>query len=109
LAARRIAEAQLFIQSHYYEPQLSVRTIADTLGFSASHLGFIFRKSTGTTLHQALIGVRLRRASDLLNRTTLSVKEIAAMTGWCNQLYFSAAFKKRYGVSPSSFRSADSK
>lgn len=102
--ARRITEAQLHLQSHYCEAKLSVETVATAIGLSASHLGFIFRKSTGHTLHQALIELRLRRATDLLIRTTLSIKEIAALTGWSNQFYFCAAFKKRHRMAPSTFR-----
>jgi AraC-like DNA-binding protein len=105
LDARRVAEVQIFLHSHYYEPELSVTTVAAAVGLSASHLGFLFRKTTGLTLHQALIDLRLRRASDLLTRTPLSIKEIAAMTGWSNQLYFSAAYRRRHGRPPSAGRS----
>lgn len=106
LDARRVAEVQLFLQSHYYEPDLSLKTVAHALGLSASHLGALFQKTTGHTLHQTLINLRLNRATDLLARTTLSVKEIAAMTGWSNQLYFSAAYRRRHGHPPTAVRSA---
>lgn len=103
--ARRVAEVQLFLQSHYYEPDLSIQTVAHAVGLSASHLGALFQKTTGHTLHQTLINLRLNRATDLLARTTLSVKEIAAMTGWSNQLYFSAAYRRRHGHPPTAIRS----
>lgn len=104
LDARRVAKAQLFLQSHYFQPTLSVDTVAAALGLSASHFGVLFQKTTGSTLHQALIDLRLRRATDLLKRTTLSIKEIATMTGWSNQLYFSAACHRRLGCPPSALR-----
>ena len=102
--ARRATEARIYLQSHYCEANLSAGTIATALGISASHLRFLFRETTGRTLHHTLIDLRLRRATDLLRLTTFSIKEIAAMTGWGHQLYFSAAFKKRHHGSPSSFR-----
>jgi AraC-like DNA-binding protein len=105
LDARRVAQAQLFLQSHYYEPTLSVETVAAAQGLSASHLGALFQKTTGHALHQTLIDLRLRRATDLLTRTTFSIKQIAAMTGWSNQLYFSAAYRRRHGRPPSAVRS----
>lgn len=104
LDARRVAEAQSYLQSHYYEPSLSVETVAKAVGLSASHLGALFRKTTGHTLRQTLIDLRLRRATDLLTRTTFSIKQIAAMTGWSNQLYFSAAYRSRHGHPPSAAR-----
>lgn len=104
LDARRVAEAQSYLQSHYYEPNLSVETVAEAVGLSASHLGALFQKTTGHTLHQTLIDLRLQRATALLTRTTLSIKEIATMTGWSNQLYFSAAYRRRHGHPPSAAR-----
>ncbi|MEI8078240.1 MAG: helix-turn-helix domain-containing protein [bacterium] len=104
--ARRVAEAQIHLQSHYYEPMLSVETVAVAVGLSASHLGAIFRKTTGHTLHQTLVNLRFRRANDLLTRTTRSIKEIAALTGWSNQLYFSVAYRRRHGQPPSAVRLA---
>jgi len=106
LDARRVAEAQLYLQSHYYESTLSVETVATALNLSASHLGALFRKITGQTLYQTLIELRLRRATDLLSRTAFSIKEIATLTGWSNQLYFSAAYHRHYGQSPSAVRLA---
>ena len=104
LDARRVAEAQFYLQSHYDEPRLSVQTVATALDLSASHLGALFRRTTGHTLHHALLDLRLRRATDLLRRTTYSIKEIAMLTGWSNQLYFSAAYHRRYGQSPTAVR-----
>ena len=80
--------------------------VAGALRLSAVHLGFLFRKMTGRTLHQALIDLRLRRATDFLTRSTFSIKEIAALTGWSNQLYFSAAYRRHYGRPPSAVRLA---
>lgn len=104
LDEQRVAEAQLFIEAHYLDPAFSVKTLATALGLSPSHLGSIFRKTTGRTLHQTLIDLRLRRATDLLVGTTLSVKEIAAKTGWSTQFYFSAVYSRRNGQSPSAVR-----
>jgi len=106
LDVRRVAETQLFLQSHYYDPTLSVETVAAAQGVSASHLGALFQKSTGHSLYQTLIDLRLRRATELLTRTSFSIKQIATMTGWSNQLYFSAAYRRRHGHPPSAVRSA---
>ncbi len=102
--ARQVAAAQLFLQSNYYEPTLTIQTVAKSLGISASHLSTLFKTTTGQTLHKTLIDVRLRRARALLTGSTYSIKEIAALTGWSNQLYFSAAHRQRYGHPPSAVR-----
>jgi transcriptional regulator GlxA family with amidase domain len=102
--ARQVAEAQLFLQSQYYQPTLTIKTVAEAQGISASHLSTLFSKITGKTLHKTLVDIRLRRARALLTSSSYSIKEIAALTGWSNQLYFSAAHRQRYGHPPSAVR-----
>lgn len=102
--ARRVTEALDYLQSHYFESGLSLGQIASAVGLSPSHLSALVRKTTGQTLHRALIDLRLRRALVLLASTAHSIKEIAALTGWSHQLYFSSAVRKRYGRPPSALR-----
>jgi len=106
LDIRRVAEARLFLMGHYHDSDLTVETVAAAVGLSASHLQTLFKKVTGYTPHQMIIDLRMRRANDLLAGTNLTVKEIAAMTGWGSQLYFSAAYHRRHGHSPSAARIA---
>jgi AraC-like DNA-binding protein len=47
---------------------------------------------------------RLSRACHLLNRTTLSVKEIAEELAYSSQFYFARRFKRYQGMSPTSYR-----
>ncbi len=49
---------------------------------------------------------RLRRARKLLETTDLSISEIADSAGLANIQYFSARFRKTYGISPSAYRAA---
>lgn len=109
LGIRRVSEARLFLMGHYHDPELTVETVAAAVGLSASHLQTLFKKITGYTPHQMLIDLRMRRANDLLADTNLNVKEIAAMTGWGSQLYFSTAYRRRHGHSPSAARLAAKK
>ena len=109
LSIRRVAEARLFLVSHYHDPNVTVESVAAAVGFSTSHLQTVFKKVTGYTPHQLLIDLRMRRAKDLLTNTNLSVKEIAAMTGWTSQLYFSAAYHRRHGHAPSVARMTNDK
>ena len=48
--------------------------------------------------------MRLNRAKVLLRETSLSVEDIGTSVGFSSLVYFSAAFQKRLGVSPSSLR-----
>ena len=101
---RRVSEALFFLHSNYYEANLSLPQVAAAVGLSVSRLSGIFRKTTGRSVRQTLIDIRLRRAMSLIKQSRYSMKEISDLTGWGNQLYFSAAFRKRYACPPSSFR-----
>lgn len=102
-AERRANMALAYLESHCHEADLTVERLASALGISASHIANLFRRATGRSVHRALLDIRFRRAESLLRRGDLSIKEVSALTGWSNQLYFSAAFRKRYGIPPSAF------
>ncbi len=64
----------------------------------------LFKAQTGFSPHAYVLEMRLNRAKALLRETSLSVEEIGGAVGFSSLAYFSAAFQKRTGVSPSSFR-----
>lgn len=101
---RKVNQALAMLHSEYYKPKLNLGQIASAVRVSPPRLAFLFKKTTGRTLHQTLISIRLKRAQELLREGALSVKETAALTGWSNQLYFSSAFRKQNGYPPSRAR-----
>lgn len=107
IGKRRVTEALSYLQSHYYQPDLTIAGVAAVVGMSSSHLSNLFRQVTGRSVRQTLIDIRLRRALALLQGEAHSIKEIAALTGWNNQLYFSTAFRRRYRRPPSNCRSGE--
>ena len=48
-----------------------------------------------------LIRIRMEKAKLLLKKTDLKMYEIASRVGYDNPAYFSVAFKRYYGKSPS--------
>lgn len=101
---RSVTQALAILQQHYYDQNLDVQSIAEKVGLSPTHLSALFRETTGKPIHQTLIDIRMRHATELLKNTDYSIKEIAALTGWRNQLYFSSAYRRTYGISPSAER-----
>jgi AraC-like DNA-binding protein len=101
------ARAEAILHREYYRSELDVAAVARMVGLSASQLARLFKRRTGRSLHQTLIGIRLRRAQELLRDPALSIKEVAALTGWSNQLYFSSAFRACHGVAPTQARRRD--
>ena len=60
----------------------------------------------GTSLQDLKDDVHRRRATDLLVRTSLTIKQIAARTGFVNNKSFARAFKSWTGSTPTDFREA---
>ena len=71
---------------------------------TASTLQRGFAKHVGMSPKQYLTQLRMNRALELLADNELSVKEISLACGFVDEKYFSRAFKKKYGCSPSQMR-----
>ncbi len=67
-----------------------------------------FIELIGSTPQEFLIQQRLTSAAELLRLTNLPIKNVADQCGYPNQLHFSQAFKKYYGVSPKEWRRQNS-
>ena len=92
-----------YLQNNYSK-KLNLKEIAADFGISPSGLILKFRKSTGILPMRHLINIRIKKAKHLLVDTSLPLSEIAELTGFENGYYFSTAFKKEVGVSPSEYR-----
>jgi AraC-like DNA-binding protein/quercetin dioxygenase-like cupin family protein len=75
-------------------------------GFSAQHLNRTFRRLLGVTPLQYLARMRMENAAALLGDGRWTVRAIAAKCGFEDQYYFSRAFKRHFGRSPSQHRDA---
>ena len=98
-----IKEALAFIENHYME-EITVEDIAGSSGLNRSYFGKLFRESVGKKPQEFLIDYRMAKACTLLKMNRYTIGEIGAAVGYPNQLHFSRAFKKVYGVSPKIWR-----
>lgn len=99
-----IKEALTFIEQNF-QNDISIEDIADSCGLNRSYFGKIFHDSIGKSPQEFLINYRMTKAAELLKLTSLSIADIGNAVGYPNQLHFSRAFKKIYGISPRNWRS----
>ncbi len=93
-----------YISANYSRP-IQVSDIAEWAHYNPVYINRLFKKSTGHTVHEYLCEYRLNVSAELLATLNVTVIEIAAMCGFCNLHYFSRCFKKRFGLSPTQWKS----
>lgn len=81
----------------------SVEELARTARMSRAHFSREFKRVTGLAPYEFVTDHALRRAANLLQTGSFSVKEVASMSGFSGVSVFCRAFKKAYGFSPGSF------
>ena len=98
-----IKEAINYIEQNF-QNNITIEDIAKVCGINRSYFGKILRRSTGRSPQEVLMNYRMIKAAELLKLTSLSIADIGSAVGYENQLHFSRAFKKKYGVPPREWR-----
>lgn len=98
-----ISQALQYIDQNYHQPSLSIEDAAGFVCLSPSYFSTIFRSETGETFTDYLIRIRMEKAKELMKNTNLKIYEISLRTGYENASYFSTAFKRFEGLSPSEY------
>jgi len=99
---RHVDAAKEFIHNNYAF-DISARDIAKSVGVSPNYLANIFRELDSSSPKKYLIQVRMEKAALILSIGQYKIKDVAKMVSFKNQLHFSNAFHKYYGVSPSDY------
>ena len=92
-----------FIQENYLS-KITLEKAASTTHLSSFYFSKIFKQYFGMSFSDYLNDCRLKKACDLLLNPKFSIKEVAEMTGYPDQNYFSRVFQKLNGMTPSEFR-----
>lgn len=87
-----------------YTEKISLQEFADEYNLSIGHLSTLIKKETGVSFSEYVTAKRMEDAKKLLRNEELSVDEIASRVGYNDYFYFTKAFKKYEGVSPSVYR-----
>jgi len=98
-----------YVEANLAEQNLTVESLSETFGLSRVQL---FRKTKallGESPNDFIQQVRLKKASQLLLESDLTVAEVAYQSGYSSPGYFATAFKGRYGCSPSEWREKEPK
>jgi signal transduction histidine kinase/DNA-binding response OmpR family regulator len=109
LDVKFIENAVKCVEQHVSSPDFSVEDLGRELGISRA---YVFKKIlalTGKTPLEFIRSIRLQHAAQLLEKSQLSVREIAYKVGFNNPKYFTKYFKEQFHVLPSDYVSSKKK
>ena len=92
-----------YIEEHYNE-EISRNELAGIVYLNADYLARLFKKEEGISITDYVIRMRIKKASELLQYSEISINEIAMKVGYDNFSYFSRLCKKVLGCSPKDYR-----
>lgn len=96
-----------YLQANYKE-NISLTELAKVFSLTPNYCGYLFKKGMGITFNDYLNIIRLKSACKSLLNSNLSIKEIAADSGFRSLEYFYTIFKKFYGITPAKYRTLTS-
>lgn len=103
-SARTLDRAKQFLHANFREA-ISLADAAAAAGVSPVYLTQLFKRTLGMPLHQYLMSLRLTEAMHRLSGTD-DITGLALDVGFSSHSHFSAAFRSRFGTTPSSVRSS---
>ena len=86
------------------DADMSLDTVCSKLGVSNSYFSSIFKKEVGISFITYLTDYRMQQAVHLMLETNEKNYEIAEHVGYEDANYFGYVFKRKYGMSPSKYR-----
>ena len=99
-----VTKAVQYVKERYADRDISIGKVCRQLGVSTAYFSTVFKRETGKTFIEYLTDYRMGRAEELLLNTNEKMYLIAEKVGYSDPNYFSLVFKKRYGMSPSQYR-----
>lgn len=98
------------IDRHVSDPTFSLEQYLKSLPLNSDYVRKLFKEKTGVSPHAYLYGKRMDLAQILLSShssnkySEYSVAQLAEACGFADPLYFSRAFKKQFGLSPTEYK-----
>lgn len=99
---RIIRQACRFVEDNMSR-QITVAEMAEHVSVSPSYLAVLFRKYKKITPIAYVTSTKLKRGKELIREGEYSITQISDLLGYSSVHYFSRLFKKKFGISPSTY------
>lgn len=92
-----------YIQKHYME-DVQVSELAKLVQLHPSYAGQMFKQEIGENFSDYVNRVRMEKASELLEQTTMKIYEVSSAVGISDYRYFCKIFKGYTGITPTQYK-----
>jgi len=99
----QVQKAVDYIDTHHTE-SISIDRLIEDVRLDRKVFRQIFSKTTGFTVHNYLLKLRIERATEDLVNFQLTVKQVAYRHGFSSGGHFAKKFKEQKGISPTDYR-----
>lgn len=99
-----VTAIEKYIEKNFMDPSMGLNKISDEFQISESYFSHMFKEKTGVNFSTYLENIRMSEAAHMIKETDISLNELYISVGYNNANTFRRAFKKIYGVTPSSMR-----
>lgn len=96
-------KAQDYIEENF-DQEITVADVATAVGISEGYLQRLYKKEKGFPIMEEILELRIDKAKNLLENSTLPVIDIAVNVGFNSRQHFSAMFTRMTGCSPMMWR-----
>lgn len=98
-----VALIKHYIHQNFRDP-ITLDELAQVANINKYYLAHIFKDDVGVSPIGYLNQKRIQEAKTLLETTNYTISEIARFNGFSSQSFFSQAFKRETGMTPSTYR-----
>ena len=99
-----ISELYILMENELSNTELNISRMTEVLKISRTKFYYKIKGLTGENPNIFFKTYKLNRVAELLTEGKYNISEVADMTGFSSLSYFSASFKKQFGISPSEYR-----
>lgn len=98
-----LQEIVIFLEANLTNPQLSVEGLSKYIGMSRSTLYTKLLQLTGESPVEYIRSFRLNKAAMLLQKSNMTIAEVAYEVGFGTPNYFAKSFKSKFNMLPSEY------
>jgi signal transduction histidine kinase/DNA-binding response OmpR family regulator/streptogramin lyase len=98
-----LQKVQTVVNEHIDDENFTVEMLGHEVGMSRSQIHRKLRALISQSASRFIRSMRLQRAVELMKKRAATITEIAYMTGFHSQAYFTTCFQEQFGCSPKEY------